>query len=69
MVQSPLMVGDDVRQWQQRMADRGWRIAVDGIYGEQSRRVCVAFQQEKGLAVDGVVGPVTWTTAWTAPIT
>jgi peptidoglycan hydrolase-like protein with peptidoglycan-binding domain len=69
MVQSPLMAGDDVRQWQQRMADRGWRIAVDGIYGEQSRRVCVAFQQEKGLAVDGVVGPVTWTTAWTAPIT
>ncbi len=61
--------GDDVRAWQQRMADRGWRIAVDGEYGPQSERVCRAFQADKGLEQDGVVGPVTWAAAWTAPIT
>lgn len=68
MVQRPLMSGDDVRQWQQQMAARGWRITVDGVFGEQSRKVCVDFQAEKGLAVDGVVGPTTWAKAWTAPI-
>lgn len=68
MVQRPLMSGEDVRQWQQQMANRGWRISVDGVFGEQSRKVCVDFQVEKGLAVDGVVGPTTWAKAWTAPI-
>jgi hypothetical protein len=53
-----------VEQWQQRMQDRGWRIDVDGLYGPQSKEVCIAFQQEKGLAVDGIVGPDTWNTAF-----
>jgi hypothetical protein len=61
--------GEDVRQWQQRMADRGWTIGVDGIYGPQSYTVCVAFQREKALTPDGIVGPLTWAAAWTAPVT
>lgn len=69
MVQKPLMRGDDVRQWQQQMKDRGWPIDVDGIFGEQSRSICLKFQQEKGLAGDGIVGPTTWTKAWTSPVT
>lgn len=67
--QSPMIHGDDVRDWQQRMAVRGWRIAVDGWYGPASAAVCRAFQQEKHLSVDGVVGPVTWAAAWNAPVT
>jgi hypothetical protein len=66
--QPPEMDGDDVRTWQQRMADRGWSIAVDGAYGAQSAAVCGQFQQEKGLADDQVVGPVTWNAAWAAAI-
>jgi peptidoglycan hydrolase-like protein with peptidoglycan-binding domain len=66
MVQKPLMKGNDVRVWQAQMAKRGWKIDVDGIFGEGSRKVCTQFQQEKNLAVDGVVGPTTWTKAWTA---
>lgn len=58
-----------VRTWQAQMRKRGWRIDVDGVYGPQSRSVCRAFQQEKGLEVDGVVGPVTWRAAWEMPIT
>lgn len=61
--------GDDLAVWQQRMADRGWRIDVDGRYGPQTAGVALAFQLEKGLAADSLIGPETWAAAWTAPIT
>jgi len=59
----------DVRTWQQQMHNRGWNIAVDQDYGPASESICKQFQQEKGLSVDGLVGPQTWQTSWTAPIT
>lgn len=61
--------GHGTAQWQGQMAARGWSIAVDDLYGGDSERVCRDFQAEKGLAVDGAVGPDTWAAAWTAPIT
>jgi len=70
----PLITGSDVERWQQRMADRGWTIAVDGEYGEQSWTVCTGFQTEfhidppPGLVIDGDVGLHTWTAAWAIPI-
>ncbi|TDD88347.1 peptidoglycan-binding protein [Actinomadura rubrisoli] len=67
--QPPVMHGDDVTLWQRQMHARGWRIGVDGAYGPTSESVCRAFQREKGLGVDGVVGPKTWAAAWTAPMT
>jgi murein DD-endopeptidase MepM/ murein hydrolase activator NlpD len=60
---------DDLRRWQQRMADRGWSITPDGLYGDQTRNVALAFQREKGLTPDGLIGPATWSAAWTAPVT
>lgn len=63
------MKGDDVRMWQARMRERGWQIQVDGVYGPASKRVTAQFQQEKGLGVDGIVGPLTWAAAWTLPVT
>lgn len=51
---------DTVRRVQQRLKDRGWTIAVDGDFGPKTRAVVVAFQQEKGLQPDGIVGPKTW---------
>lgn len=65
----PMMTGQDVRTWQARMRQRGWTLAADGVYGPASRTVAVQFQREKGLAVDGIVGPRTWAAAWTAPVT
>lgn len=59
----------DLRRWQQRMRDRGWQITVDGLYGDQTGDIAEAFQREKGLAVDRLIGPMTWGAAWTAPIT
>jgi len=61
--------GNGTAQWQAQMAARGWSIDVDDQYGRQSEGVCRSFQIDKGLDVDGVVGPVTWDAAWTAPIT
>jgi putative peptidoglycan binding protein/N-acetylmuramoyl-L-alanine amidase-like protein len=58
----------EVKRWQDRMGDRGWGIAADGFYGAKSKEVCIAFQAEKRLSVDGIVGPDTWKAAWTAPV-
>ena len=65
----PTVASDEVRQWQQQMAKRGWRIAVDGTYGPGSAEICRKFQAEKGLQVDGKVGPKTWEMTWRAPVT
>lgn len=65
----PIMVGEDVRTWQQQMANRGWGVVVDGAYGPGSREVCRKFQREKGVPPDGQVGPQTWPLSWTAPRT
>lgn len=66
-----------LQKFQQRMLDRGWkmpRFGADGMYGETLQdsevgQVVLAFQREKGLGVDGLIGPQTWAAAWTAPIT
>jgi hypothetical protein len=60
---------NNVKTWQGQMAHRGWSITVDGYYGPTSESLCIQFQTEKGLSVDGFVGPETWKTTWTAPIT
>jgi Putative peptidoglycan binding domain len=61
--------GHGTFQWQTQMRARGWDLGADDMYGGESERVCTQFQQEKGLGVDGVVGPETWVAAWNAPIT
>ena len=51
------------------MAERGWRIPVDGVYGPQTQRVVDQFQHQKHLDNDGIVGPATWEAAWRAVVT
>lgn len=65
----PVISGADVRKWQTQMKARGWNILVDGQYGKGSEAVCSKFQKDKGLFVDGVVGPKTWEKSWSSPIT
>lgn len=69
ITQPPAMHGDDVRMWQLQMSKRGWRIAVDGAYGPASEKVCRAFQAEKHLVADGVIGPATWRATWASKVT
>jgi hypothetical protein len=59
----------NVHDWQHQMATRGWVIAQDGCFGPASDKVARLFQAEKGLSVDGKVGPQTWAETWTAPVT
>ena len=60
--------GSDVMTWQHQMANRGWKLTVDGQYGPQSVSICKAFQKEKHLVADGVVGPATWNAVWTSSL-
>lgn len=41
------------------LAFRGWSIDVDGIYGQTTYNKILAFQQEKKLGADGIVGQAT----------
>jgi peptidoglycan hydrolase-like protein with peptidoglycan-binding domain len=50
------------------MKARGWDIEVDSHYGDASERVCRAFQREKGLVMDGILGPDTWRASWDAAV-
>jgi hypothetical protein len=58
-----------VRTWQQQMAHRGWTVPVAGRFDAACDRACRLFQAEKGIRVDGLVGPATWAAAWAAPVT
>lgn len=56
----PLTVGADVEQWQTRMVELGFPLVVDGKYGPKSKEACQQLQTQRGLQVDGIVGPITW---------
>lgn len=50
---------DAVRQVQQKLADLGYPISVDGYFGPQTNHMVKDFQAKHGLLVDGIVGPQT----------
>ncbi|WP_239393659.1 peptidoglycan-binding protein, partial [Frankia sp. CiP3] len=54
-------VRPDVRSWQQQMNGLGYNIQIDGQYGPESAGAASHLQADKGLTVDGICGPQTWT--------
>lgn len=63
LVASPMMAGDDVREVQGKLSERGYGLGsggVDGIYGPATESSVLGFQLNCMLQRDGVVGPVTW---------
>ena len=49
-----------VRPLQQLLRARNHPVAVDGNFGPNTETAVKAFQQSRGLAADGIVGPLTW---------
>ncbi|WP_313949437.1 peptidoglycan-binding domain-containing protein [Frankia sp. AvcI1] len=49
----------DVQQIQQKLANLGYPIQVDGQFGYQTNHMVKDYQLKHGLLVDGVVGPQT----------
>lgn len=76
-VGKPLTVADrdqfrvGVHDWQARMQQRGWDIAVDGYFGPQSAAIARRFATEKKLQHTGLSGEVdkaVWDAAWRLPV-
>ena len=74
-ITTPYTEGNDIITWQRQMIKRGWDLGPfgatgkgdDGIFGERSHGVLIQFQTNKGLEVDGVLGPISWDAAWLLP--
>jgi chitosanase len=52
---TPPLTGDDVRAVQQALVQSGKTVVVDGVFGPSTDAAVRLFQQQRGLAVDGVV--------------
>ena len=53
--------GDDVLYLQQSLNRLGYNCGnVDGIFGNNTKKAVLAFQQDHGLEYDGIVGNNTW---------
>jgi peptidoglycan hydrolase-like protein with peptidoglycan-binding domain len=52
--------GPFVVEWQRILIAAGIPVSVDGIFGPETMSGTMIWQERKGLEVDGVVGPVSW---------
>lgn len=55
----PGMRGESVAEVQAALVQEGYELAVDGVFGQQTRAAVEDFQEEQDLQVDGIVGPET----------
>jgi N-acetyl-anhydromuramyl-L-alanine amidase AmpD len=52
--------GPEVAAWQTLLASLGYTVgSIDGNFGARTEKATIQFQHDRGLAVDGVVGPTT----------
>lgn len=52
--------GHPIKTLQHLLRARGQNVAVDGEFGPNTEAAVKAFQASRGLAADGIVGPLTW---------
>ena len=51
--------GENVTQVQEMLKGQGINLAVDGVFGPETKRAVEEFQRQNNLTVDGIVGPQT----------
>lgn len=53
--------GEDVKELQKALNSEGFNCGKeDGIFGKVTKAAVIAYQKEKGLVTDGIVGEKTW---------
>ncbi|MDB9372945.1 peptidoglycan-binding domain-containing protein [Nodularia sphaerocarpa] len=52
--------GTSVRILQKLLVSNGYTVRVDGSFGPLTETAVKAFQNQRRVGVDGIVGPVTW---------
>jgi peptidoglycan hydrolase-like protein with peptidoglycan-binding domain len=52
--------GHPIKTLQYLLRARGQSVAIDGVFGPHTETAVKAFQASRGLAADGIVGPMTW---------
>ncbi|MDV3429430.1 MAG: N-acetylmuramoyl-L-alanine amidase [Bacillota bacterium] len=56
-----LMKGTNVKTVQQKLNNLGFNSGpADGVFGPKTLSAVKAFQKAKGIEIDGIVGPITW---------
>lgn len=60
--------GRNVTTLQALLRSHGYSLDVDGVFGQGTLSTVRAFQGNRGLTVDGVVGSQTWTAATPATV-
>ncbi len=53
------MSGPKVSELQQKLHDLGFKITVDGVFGDETLAIVTQFQNQQGVNTDGVVVPTT----------
>lgn len=62
-------MGDDVRALQQALKDLGYLTgAVDGDFGNKTKKAVEAFQKDMGIKADGIAGRQTLTLLYATPV-
>ncbi len=51
---------EDVRYLQQFLNQNGYPVATDGLFGSKTEQAVINFQKKQQIAIDGIVGPQTW---------
>ena len=59
LLRTPYMRGEDVREMQQGLVRSGLLEIADGVFGPRTADAVRRLQKQKGVKVDGIVGPAT----------